>query len=254
MMRTQFHDRREAGDLLAHRLTEYIKHDVDGVDGDVTDKRRRGFDLIIGLPRGGVDVAFPIAMELATPLDILVVKKLGAPGQPELAIGAIASGGYAFVNYEICRRLGISQREVASIRYQATQELIDREKDLLKDRKHLPWTTKRILIVDDGIATGATIEVAIRAISAQLPASLSIAVPVASLSVIERLHRRVDQIFTLQSPSVLGAVAEFYQEFPQVSDEEVREMMDRIDRAHLANGERVEHPGERKKYGLAARR
>lgn len=209
----RFRDRREAGELLAHRLT-------------TQDQR---FDVVIALPRGGVEVALPIARELDLPLDLLVVKKLGAPGHPELAIGAIATGGYVYVNYDLCRTLGISQREVVAIRFAATKELMEREKRLHHAQKASSWRDKKILIIDDGIATGATIEVAIRAINAQRPKSIAVAVPVAALSATERLHRRIDHIFALHTPSILGSVGEFYQEFPQVSEEEVKEMISEID-------------------------
>ena len=222
-MRTQFHDRHEAGELLAHRLKN----------------QRARFDLVIALPRGGVEVAFPIARELEIPLDLLIVKKLGAPGQPELAIGAIASGGFAYINYELCRNLGISQREVTAIRYAASKALVAREEALNKGRPRPSWSGKQILLVDDGIATGATMEVAIRAINAQRPASLAVAVPVAALSAVERLHRRIDNVYALHTPSILGAVGEFYEEFTQVSEEEVASMIDQI---------------ERRRHGLAARR
>jgi putative phosphoribosyl transferase len=212
-MRMHFQNRREAGRLLAHRLSA----------------QGQRFDLVVALPRGGVDVAFPIAREFDIPLDILIVKKLGAPGQPELAIGAIASGGYAYINYEVCRMLGISQREVVAIRFAATKELLEREKKLLKGHISTPLRGKSVLIIDDGIATGATMEVAISAINAQQPRSITVAVPVAALSATERLHRRIDHVFALYTPSILGSVGEFYQEFPQVSEEEVKEMIEEID-------------------------
>lgn len=214
-MKSKFHDRRDAGDLLArHLVHQEVK-----------------FDLIVALPRGGVEVALPIARELQIPLDLLIVKKLGAPSRPELAIGAIASGGYAFVNYPLCRTLGISQREITAIRFTATKDLIAREKRLLKDRKAHSWFGKNILIVDDGIATGATMEVAIRAIHAQRPRTISIAVPIAALSAIELLHRRIDHIYALQTPSILGAVGEFYQEFSEVNEETVSMMIDQLERS-----------------------
>jgi putative phosphoribosyl transferase len=225
-MRMQFQDRREAGRLLAHRLANQSK----------------SFDVVIALPRGGVDVAFPIARELDIPLEILIVKKLGAPGQPELAIGAIASGGYAHINYEICRLLGISQKEVVAIRFAATKELLEREKKLLKDHKPTTLRGKSVLIIDDGIATGATMEVAISAIKAQQPQMVTVAVPVAALSATERLHRRIDHICALYTPSILGSIGEFYQEFPQVTEEEVIEMIEEVNQ------------GQRSRDDLAARR
>ena len=207
-----FHDRHDAGELLANHFAN----------------QKNQFDLIVALPRGGVEVALPIALRLKIPLDVLVVKKLGAPHQPELALGAIASGGYIYVNHELCGQIGISQRELAQIRINASRELLSREEDLLPVRVRIPWTNRRILIVDDGIATGATMEVAIKAIQARKPASISVAVPVASLNTIERLHRRIDHIFALQNPSVLGSVGEFYESFPQLDDNKVREMLEKV--------------------------
>ena len=210
----RFRDRRDAGELLANHIAG---------KGDE-------FDLIVALPRGGVEIALPIAVRLKIPLDVLIVKKLGAPNQPELALGAIASGGYVYVNHELCRQIGLSQRELAQIRINASRELLAREEKLLSGGIPIPWTNRRILIVDDGIATGATMEVAIRAIQARKPASISIAVPVASLSTIERMHRRIDHIFALQNPSILGSVGEFYESFPQLDDNEVRKMLNQVKR------------------------
>ena len=120
----------------------------------------------------------------------------------------------------------------------ASKALAIREAELLKGRQRPSWSGKRILLVDDGIATGATMEVAIRTINAQRPASLTVAVPVAALSAVERLHRRIDHVFALHSPSILGSVGEFYEEFPQVTEEEVTMMIDQL---------------ERRSHGLAAR-
>lgn len=208
----RFRDRHEAGELLA----EYFAH------------KRGEFDLIIALPRGGVEVALPLAIQGKIPLDILIVKKLATREQPELAIGAIASGGYIYINHELCRQIGVNQREIAQIRIDASRELIDRERLLLSGKSRIEWTNRRVLIIDDGIAIGATMEVAIRAIQARKPSSISIAVPVASLSTVERMHRRIDHIFALQTPSILGSVGEFYESFPQIGDNEVKEMLHQV--------------------------
>ena len=205
----RFHDRRDAGELIANHLAH----------------QGQGFDLIVALPRGGIEVALPIAVRLKLPLDILIVKKLGAPRQTELALGAIASGGYIYINYDICRELKVTQREIAHTRLEASRALLAREERLLHGRERPNWSGKRILIVDDGIATGATMEVAIRAVKARQPKSVSVAVPVASISSIEKLHRRIDHVFALQTPTFLGSVSQFYQSFPEVSDEEVAVML-----------------------------
>lgn len=211
----RFRNRQQAGELIANHLAN----------------QSRKFDLIVALPRGGVEVAAPIAMRLGIPLDLLIVKKLGAPGQPELALGAIASGGYIYINHDLCRQIGVSQRELTALRLKASKELIAREESLLSGREKYPWRGERILIVDDGMATGATMEVALRATQARGPASISIAVPVASLSTIERLHRRVEHIYALQSPSYLGSVGEYFEEFPQLSESDVSEMLNHVARS-----------------------
>lgn len=205
-MRSMFRDRSEAGELLAKRLVDEIPN---------TDL------VVVALPRGGLEVAAPISKRLNAPLEILVVRKLGAPDQPELAIGAIASGGFIFLNQEIVDALGVSAEQIVKIREAEAAELRRREALYLHGRERESLADRRVLLVDDGIATGATIEVALRAIKATQPKSINIAVPVAALSAIERLHRHVDHIYALQTPSMLGAVGEFYESFPPVSDDEV---------------------------------
>lgn len=205
-MRSMFRDRREAGELLANRLVDELPN------SDL---------LVVALPRGGLEVAAPIARRLKAPINVLVVRKLGAPKQPELAIGAIASGGFIFLNQEIVDALGVTPEQIVKIREAEAAELRRRESLYLQGRHQKSMTDRRILLVDDGIATGATIEVALRAIKAAQPRSINIAVPVAALSAVERLHRYVDHVYALQTPSMLGAVGEFYESFPPVSDDEV---------------------------------
>lgn len=201
-----FRDRSEAGELLAKRLVDELPN------RDL---------VVVALPRGGVEVAAPISRRLNAPLEILVVRKLGAPHQPELAIGAIASGGFIFLNQEIVDALGVTAEQIVKIREAEAAELKRREALFLNGRQRQSLADRRVLLVDDGIATGATIEVALRAIKAAQPRSINIAVPVAALSAVERLHRHVDHIYALQTPSMLGAVGEFYESFPPVSDDEV---------------------------------
>lgn len=205
-MRSMFRDRSEAGELLAKRLVDELPN------RDL---------VVVALPRGGVEVAAPISRRLNAPLEILVVRKLGAPHQPELAIGAIASGGFIFLNQEIVDALGVTAEQIVKIREAEAAELKRREALFLNGRQRQSLADRRVLLVDDGIATGATIEVALRAIKAAQPRSINIAVPVAALSAVERLHRHVDHIYALQTPSMLGAVGEFYESFPPVSDDEV---------------------------------
>lgn len=210
-MRSMFRDRSEAGELLAKRLVDELPN------RDL---------VVVALPRGGVEVAAPISRRLNAPLEILVVRKLGAPHQPELAIGAIASGGFIFLNQEIVDALGVTAEQIVKIREAEAAELKRREALFLNGRQRQSLADRRVLLVDDGIATGATIEVALRAIKAAQPRSINIAVPVAALSAVERLHRHVDHIYALQTPSMLGAVGEFYESFPPVSDDEVIRIID----------------------------
>lgn len=209
-MQTKYVDRAEAGELLANHLEPVLPN----------------LNLVVlALPRGGVEVALPIAMRLRAPLEVLVVRKLGAPAQPELAIGAIASGGFIYLNQDLADGLGVSTRQITKIRDREARELQRREALYYQSEKRINLADKRVLIVDDGIATGATMEVAIRAVKAAQPRALYVATPVAALSAIEKLHRFCDHIYSLQTPSMLGAIGEFYENFPQVSDERVIQVL-----------------------------
>lgn len=216
----RFQDRVEAGQLLARHIESSASPRP---------------DLVVALPRGGVIVAAEISRKLHLPLEILLVRKLGAPSQPELAIGAIASGGFIYLNQNLIERLGITSEEIAAIRKREECELERRESRYRIRRAQLNLAAKHLVLVDDGIATGATIEVAIRAIKAARPASLAVATPVAALPAIEQLHRLVDHVHALQVPNDLGAIGEFYREFNQVSDEEVIQALDSVEKGISIN-------------------
>jgi len=216
----RFKDRVEAGQLLARHIES---------------SRSRHPDVVVALPRGGIIVGAQIAKQLHVPLELLVVRKLGAPSQPELALGAIASGGFIFLNQALIEQFGISNEEIAEIRRGEEIELARRELRYRRNHKPTNLTEKHIILVDDGIATGATIEVAIRAIKAARPASLVIATPVAALPAVERLHRLAEHIHALQTPNELGAIAEFYLEFDQVSDEEVVQTLESVEKGMRSN-------------------
>lgn len=202
----RFKDRRDAGHLLARHLSKEIA----------------GPDLVVtALPRGGVEIGFEIANYLSVALTILIVRKLGSPMQPELAIGAIASGGHTYLNQELIARLGIEKEEIAAVIAKETLELKRREERYSIGIGHQSWQDKKVLIVDDGIATGATMQVAIDAIRAEKPKFLGVAVPVATVSTVERMTRQVDRCFVLQTPDEFSAIGEFYESFPPVSDDEV---------------------------------
>ena len=207
----KFRDRQEAGELLASHLKSRFS-------GEET--------VVIALPRGGLEVGLPVAKALHAPMRVLVVRKLGAPDQPELAIGALASGGFIYLNDRLIESLQVSDLELSRIKDRESRELLRREKLLKTEGKRLGVQSLDVLLVDDGIATGATIEVAIRALKAALPRSISIAVPVASLQSVERLHRHVDHIYALQTPNLMEAIGDFYESFPQVSDEEALRLLE----------------------------
>ncbi len=202
----QFKNRSEAGRLLASHLESTLS---------------RENLIVVALPRGGVVVAEEISKRLKVRLEILIVKKLRAPTQPELALGAIASGGFIYLNHQIVESLGITNRTLANIKKKELIEVQKRESLYQCADSKMYFLEKRLLLVDDGIATGATMEVAIRALKAAKAYSIDVAVPVATLSTVEMLRRHVDHVFALQTPFSLGAVGEFYEDFAEVSDEQV---------------------------------
>ena len=202
----QFRNRREAGELLARHIS---RDDLSATP------------VVLALPRGGAVVAAPIAKKLQVRMHLLVVRKIGAPFQPELAIGAIASGGAEYLNRYLIERLDVSQAEI--------DDIIQRERHELQRREHayesritdIDMANKSVVVVDDGIATGATMEAALMAIRSYKPKEIFIAVPVATMGTVEHFNREVDRVITLQSPSHLDAIGEFYGDFPPVSDDEV---------------------------------
>jgi len=206
-----FQNREDAGRQLAAALMQY------------TDEK----PLILALPRGGVPVAAPIARALDAPLDILIVRKLGAPGQPELAIGAVAEGypPYIFWNEDLIVEIGASDAYRAAA-YKDQLQSIEKRRACLAGVRHLQKLAGRIVIlVDDGIATGATIRVAIEAIKAQQPLSLCLAVPVASAETLEAMRTLVDDIVCLEAPPFFRAVGCHYEDFSQTTDGEVRDSL-----------------------------
>src|SRR5579885_449232 len=178
-MNMRFHNRMEAGQLLARQLLPYANRP------DV---------LVLGLPRGGVPVAFEVARALRAPLDTLVVRKLGVPGQEELAMGAIASGGSRVLNPEVVQELGIPQEIIEAITAREQQELDRRERRFRGNRPELDVRGRTVILVDDGLATGATMRAAIAALRRQQPARLVIAVPVASRETCDALRLEVDEV------------------------------------------------------------
>lgn len=219
----RFRDRPQAGRMLAQRLAQYANR------ADV---------IVLGLPRGGVPVAFEVARQLHAPLDIFLVRKLGVPGQPELAMGAIATGGVRVLNETVVYELDLPKRVIDSVAREQEAELSRRE---LAYRGHggAPelWG-KIVIVVDDGIATGSTMKAAVRAIRHQGAARVIIAVPTAALPSYKMLRAEADEFVALLIPENFIAVGEWYENFGQTTDDEVTALLDEARQGRAsANGQ-----------------
>ncbi|MEO1145666.1 MAG: phosphoribosyltransferase [Cyanobacteria bacterium J06638_22] len=206
----EFLSRRDSGWQLARRLKAYANR------SDV---------LVLGLPRGGVPVAYEVAKVLDVPMDLCLVRKLGVPDQAELAMGAIAPGGIQVLNTDITRSLGISDEAIDAVVVQESAELQRRDRAYRGDRPHPNLDGRTVILVDDGIATGATIQAAIALLQAQHPARLIVAVPVATAQVCDALRRQVDEVVCLLTPEHVYAIGLWYETFTQVSDEEISQLL-----------------------------
>ena len=207
-----FRDRREAGRLLAERLSAY------------RDKK----PIVLALPRGGVEVGYEIARALGAPLDVVVARKLGVPGQPELAMGAIGPSGTYVLNEDIVGWLDISEDELEQIASRESREMGRRVRLFRSDRPEPMLKGKTVILVDDGIATGMTVRAAIEYIGQQEPGHLVLAVPVCAAGTAELLRSEVDDLVSLKTPFELLAIGYWYEDFEQVSDEEVVELLERF--------------------------
>jgi putative phosphoribosyl transferase len=213
MKKQQFRDRTEAGQLLATQLTAYADR------ADV---------LVLALPRGGVPVAFEVARALHTPLDVMIVRKLGVPGYEELALGAIASGGVRVLNDDVIHMLGISEEEINRVAAHEQREVERRERLYRGDRPASEVGGRTVILVDDGIATGATMRAAVAAVRQQQPARIVIAVPAAAAAACEEFAAEVDELVCVLRPEAFFAVGFWYEHFAQTSDEEVRDLLERV--------------------------
>lgn len=209
----RFKDRAHAGRHLAERLMNYA-----GAADTV----------VLGLPRGGVVVAREIADQLGLPLDIFLVRKLGVPGYEELAMGAIASGGIRVMNEEVMRQISISESAIESVTRREEQELKRREAAYRGNRPPLSVKGLTVILVDDGLATGATMRAAVKALRRQEPRKLVIAVPTASPDVCDEFRAEVDEILCGMTPSPFHAVGAWYEDFSQTTDEEVQQLLKSI--------------------------
>jgi len=206
-----FKNRTEAGRVLASHLAGYAN---------------RSDLVVLALPRGGVPVAFEVAQALDAPLDVFLVRKLGTPGQPELAVGAIAGGGVRVVNWPLVEYLGISDRVIDNIAARERQELERRERAYRDDRPPIEVRNRTIILIDDGLATGSTMGAAIAALKQRQPARIVVAVPVAPASTCDQLREVVDEVICPLSPEEFDGVGRWYEDFSQTSDDEVRSLLD----------------------------
>jgi putative phosphoribosyl transferase len=210
MSERRFHDRSDAGRRLADALAGYAgAQDL----------------LVLALPRGGVAVGAEVARRLGAPLDAILVRKLGVPGQEELAMGAIASGGIRILSEDVIDTLGISDRDIAAVAAAEEDELDRRERAYRGNRAPVPVAGKTVILVDDGLATGSTMRAAAAAIRSQQPRRLVVAVPVAPRVTCDELRDEVDEVICARTPEPFRSVGEWYENFEPTSDEEVRRLL-----------------------------
>lgn len=205
-------DRADAGQALAKALSRL---------------RAAPDTIVLGLPRGGVPVAYEVAAALELPLDVLVVRKLGLPQQPELAMGAIASGGALVVNDDVVRYLGGRDEAFEAVRAREQVELERRERGFRGSRSPLGMAGRTAIVVDDGLATGATMEAAVRALQSLGARRVIAAVPVASVEARARIEAVADEVVCLATPEFFSAVGQWYADFGQTEDDEVRDLLAR---------------------------
>lgn len=217
----RFRDREDAGRQLAARL----------------ESRSAGTDaVVLALPRGGVPVAFEVAKRLDLPLDVLVVRKLGAPFEPELAMGAIAGGGIRVINDRIVQELRIPADEIERVAEAELAELERRERRYRGGRPAASLEGRRVILVDDGIATGSTTRVAAAAARARGATAVVVAVPVAPRSTCEELAAEGNEVVCVAQPEGFFGISQYYDSFPQLSDEDVTTLLERADRSRGAGG------------------
>lgn len=215
----RYTDRGEAGKILAEHLTEY---------------KNKSNTYILALPRGGVPVAFAIARALSAPLDVLLVRKLGVPGHNELAFGAIASGNTIIFNQDIVHSLTLDEQVIKTVIAKEEDELMRRQTAYRGDRPFPVLKNKAVILVDDGMATGATMRAAIKCVYQHHPASVIVAVPVAAYATCEEISPLIDRLVCPFRPRNFYAVGLWYDNFDQTTDEEVSELL------AIAQAERLE--------------
>jgi putative phosphoribosyl transferase len=211
-MERTFSNRTEAGRLLAEKLVKYAGR------ADV---------IVLGLPRGGVPVAYEVAKRLGVPLDVFIVRKLGVPGFEELAVGAIASGGVRVLNQDVMRALPNAEATIESITARETAELERREQSYRAGRPAPELRDRIVILVDDGLATGATMRAAVKALRHRGAAKIVVAVPVGPPDTCREFEEEADETICASVPEFFQAVGQYYEDFSQTSDDEVRELLAR---------------------------
>ena len=210
-----FHDRADAGRVLAQRVAGYAgRSDV----------------IVLALPRGGVPVAYEVARALGAPLDVFLVRKLGLPGREELAMGAIASGGIRLINEDVVRAYDVTDAEIDAVIREEEKELERREHRYRESRPPPLLHDRTVVLVDDGLATGATMHAAVLAVREEAPARIVVAVPVAAAETCDEFRAIVDDIICAETPAPFYAVGLWYENFAQTTDEEVHDLLTTIAR------------------------
>ena len=215
-----FRNRTEAGRRLSAKLRAY---------------ENRAEVIVLALPRGGVPVAYEVASALGVPMDIFLVRKLGTPGHRELAMGAIASGGVRVLNEDVVRWYGISEAAIEHIAREEQEELARRERAYRDDRPAPDLANRIVILIDDGLATGSTMRAAAQAVRAHRPARVAIAVPVGAPQTCAELAAVADEVICARMPEPFSAVGQWYLNFDQTGDDEVRELLQKsiaIPQAH----------------------
>jgi len=208
---TTFKNRTQAGKELARRLSKYAHRE------DV---------VVLGLARGGLTVAFEVAQALDAPLDVFIVRKLGVPGHRELAMGAIASGGVRVLNQSVINSLNIPGDQIENVAAQEQRELERREREYRGEAERLDVTGKTAILVDDGLATGASMRAAVQALRQRHPERIVVAVPAAAPSVCREFEAQVDEVICLITPEPFFGVGAWYEDFSQTTDREVRRLLE----------------------------